>query len=88
MKKLELETLQNAMIESTSTDLFTARQAETIREMDHQGIIRIMRDEKLKANLVVMEWKLGTGSTAKAAMNASESNQETQTENEGVDENA
>ena len=74
MKKLEITTLQSAMIESTPTDLFTVRQAETLRDMSDDGLIRIMRDERLKANLVIMEWKLGTASTAKASQNSTQDN--------------
>lgn len=67
MKKLEAQVLQSALTEQQPTDLLTVRQAETLRSMQSLGLIRIQRDEQLKANLVIMEWRIGTAASARDA---------------------
>ena len=78
MKKLEMTIIQNAIAGRTTTDLFTDRQAATARELAEAGLIRIERDERLKPNLVIVEYKGGTAATVRAAEDAQESEESEQ----------
>ena len=82
MKKLELTIVRNAVANRETTDIFTERQAETVRNLAEAGIVRIERDEKLKANMVVMTYKGGTEATVRASENAEAQSEETEEETE------
>ena len=82
MQKFEVNAIRSAIANNHAvTDLVTVRQAETIGTLADHGILEIDRKEKVKTNLVIVEYRLASSSVAQSVSELAES--ETETEGEG-----
>ena len=80
MQKFETNAIRSAIAQNAVTDLVTVRQAETIAALADHGIFEIDRKEKVKSNLVIVEYRLASASVAQSV---SELVEESETEAEG-----
>ena len=78
MQKFELNAVRGAIANESVTDLVTVRQSETIASLADAGLLVIDRNEKVKSNLVIVEYRLASSSVAQCAADS-----ETETETEG-----
>ena len=80
MQKFEVNAIRSAIANNHAvTDLVTVRQADTIGALADHGILSIDRREKVKSNLVIVEYRLASATVAQCAAD----NEETETEGEG-----
>lgn len=81
MKKLELETLQTAVLANgdSNSDLFTNRQCDTLNELADAGLIVIERSERLKSNLNLIQYSAGSSSTIRDRLAIQKEKQEGET---------
>ena len=78
MQKFETNSIRSAIAQDSVTDLVTVRQADTIGALADHGILSIDRREKVKANLVIIEYRLASPRVAQCA-----ADNETETETQG-----